>query len=288
MTATPTTRSVRRLRAADVPEVSRALTDARSPLTPAGGWVANQMLLDALDRGEHARFVAWPASFGGAPAGLVYIGSGGTVVPAGLPEAGPPLAEALDRIGWRVLIGDAPLAQALVEVAARGLFRRTPRAREQRFMVAAEDSRADPRVPVRGANPDDVPTLTEFACALHVEDQMGPPISRSGREAVQERMRDSVLRGLTWVAHHQGRPIAKVDLSLRSRQRGAQIAGVYVDPAWRGRGVGTAIVAAVVAQLRAAGAPAVSLHVRSDNGPAIAAYRRAGFIDRGPWLLALR
>jgi uncharacterized protein len=36
------------------------------------------------------------------------------------------------------------------------------------------------------------------------------------------------------------------------------------------------------------GAPAVSLHVRADNAPAIAAYRSAGLVDRRPWILALR
>ena len=33
---------------------------------------------------------------------------------------------------------------------------------------------------------------------------------------------------------------------------------------------------------------AVSLHVRSDNVAAIRAYERAGFVDEGAWILALR
>jgi ribosomal protein S18 acetylase RimI-like enzyme len=36
------------------------------------------------------------------------------------------------------------------------------------------------------------------------------------------------------------------------------------------------------------GLAGVTLHVRSDNGSAIAAYRRAGYVDRGAWLLAIR
>nr|MBA2579026.1 GNAT family N-acetyltransferase [Euzebyaceae bacterium] len=40
--------------------------------------------------------------------------------------------------------------------------------------------------------------------------------------------------------------------------------------------------------LLADGFPVVTLHVRSDNAPAIAAYTRAGYTDQGAWLLALR
>jgi ribosomal protein S18 acetylase RimI-like enzyme len=46
-------------------------------------------------------------------------------------------------------------------------------------------------------------------------------------------------------------------------------------------------VAAIAAELLAQGLPAVTLHVRADNEPACGP-TRAGFVDWGPWMLAIR
>ena len=57
---------------------------------------------------------------------------------------------------------------------------------------------------------------------------------------------------------------------------------VYVEPAWRGRGILEALVAAVRGW--AASRPGIgglSLLVHSGNGRAIAAYTRLGFVDQG-------
>nr|MBA2529845.1 GNAT family N-acetyltransferase [Euzebyales bacterium] len=196
---------------------------------------------------------------------------------------------AADRADWRVLVGDAPVSEALLDAYPTKLFRRRPNARQQRFMVVTGEL---PDVPqpdgYRPARTADVEQLTELACRLHVEDLMGPPISRSARPAVRSRMADSVSRGLTWVVERDGDVVAKLDVSLRSRRRGGQIAGVYVERAHRGCGIATAAVAALTRDLLAEGLPGVSLHVRADNLAAIRAYRRAGMTDRGPWTLALR
>src|SRR4051794_41241352 len=60
-----------------------------------------------------------------------------------------------------------------------------------------------------------------------------------------------------------------------------QIQGVWVAPAYRGRGVGTVGTAAVVEYARAAIAPVVSLYVNDFNAPARAAYRRGGVREGG-------
>jgi uncharacterized protein len=285
MSATPATRHARSMRRSDLPEVVHLL-ETDFGREPGIGWQRHQFLLDAIDRGELDRFAVWPQR---DIAAVVYVGTGGTVVPAGDPHAGAALAGAADGSAWRVLIGDAPIARAVMSASSRGVFRRRATAREQRFLVGVSVPAATPAPEgMRLAGLDDLPAITEMACLLHVEDEMGPPIPRASRAGVRSRMRDSILRGTTWVVERQGRPVAKVDLSIASTLRGAQIAGVYVDRAFRGLGIAGDCVAAISRQLLDAGLPVVTLHVRGDNTPALRAYARAGFVDRGAWLLALR
>lgn len=250
------------------------------------GVLANQVLLDALDRGEQNRFLVWPTP---SPRAVLYMSEIGTLVPAGDPAAGPAFAAAAERAGWRVLVGDGPLSESLLDAYPRGLFRRRPAGREQRFMAATSMAAALTRpTGYRLATYEDVPMLTEFACELHVEDLMGPPLARSTRPAVRARMADSVSRGHTFVVERDRTVVAKFDLSLFSRARGAQIAGVYVSPDHRGQGITSGAVAAMAAEVLGQGLPGITLHVRADNAPAIAAYTRAGFSDWGPWSLAIR
>lgn len=255
-------------------------------LARAEGVLANQVLLDALDHGERERFLVWPAY---EPRAVLYISATGTLVPAGDPRAAETFATAAERAGWRVLVGDAPISEALLDSYPRGLFRRRPHGREQRFMATRSALEDAPRPQgFRRATYEDVPVLTDFACALHVEDQMGPPLARSTRPAVRARMADSVARGLTYVVERDRSVVAKFDLSLHSRDRGAQIAGVFVAADYRGRGITAGAVATIVRELLEDGLRGVTLHVRADNTVAIAAYRRAGLEDWGAWTLAIR
>jgi ribosomal protein S18 acetylase RimI-like enzyme len=52
---------------------------------------------------------------------------------------------------------------------------------------------------------------------------------------------------------------------------------VGVDPAWRGRGLGAALMGVVLAGFQREGFAVVGLHVNIDNPNAIALYERLGF-----------
>lgn len=248
--------------------------------------LAHHFMLDALDRREYPRFVVWPPA---DPSGVIYLGAAGSVLAAGDPAAGPALAGEAERADWRVLLGDAAPCRAILDASSKGFFRRRHSVREQRFMATTVPSGSPSMEGLRRANFGDLERVTDFACRLHVEDRMGPPLSRAGRSAVRSRMQDSIAAGATWVVERRGRAVAKIDLPLQSPRRGAQLAGVYVEDLWRGRGIATAAVGALQSSLLTEGRlPAVCLHVRSDNEPAQRAYRRAGLTDRGAWLLALR
>lgn len=56
---------------------------------------------------------------------------------------------------------------------------------------------------------------------------------------------------------------------------------MWVEPPVRGRGGGEALVEAVVAWAREAGAAALQLWVTETNAPAVALYTRLGFTDTG-------
>lgn len=61
----------------------------------------------------------------------------------------------------------------------------------------------------------------------------------------------------------------------------ANLFGMWVDPALRGKGVGRALISAVVTLARAAGRRRLVLHVVADNTEAKAFYERAGFAFTG-------
>jgi ribosomal-protein-alanine N-acetyltransferase len=56
---------------------------------------------------------------------------------------------------------------------------------------------------------------------------------------------------------------------------------MWVDPGFRGAGVGRAMVDAVIAQARAAGKRRLILHVVAGNDPAEGLYEQAGFVPTG-------
>lgn len=82
-----------------------------------------------------------------------------------------------------------------------------------------------------------------------------------------------------------GRVVFKAEIGSMSRKVG-QIQGVWVDPAWRGRGLGAIGTAAVAAAIARQGRIA-TLYVNGFNGPARETYRRVGFRQVGTFATVL-
>lgn len=267
------------------PRVRALLEDPNPHGHAIAGVLRHQQLLDALDRGDFRRLLMWPEE---DPVAVAHISGAGTLTVAGAEDAGADLGAYLAGSGWRVMLGDASLANRILEAMPKGLRRWRTRVREQRFMATRDPAPLGAPECLRLATEADLDAVTELACRLHVEDRMGPPLARSARGGVAERMRSSIAREATWVVEREGGVVAKFDVSLRTQRYGAQIAGVYVDGRWRGQGIATTGVAAVTRRLLDEGLPGVTLHVRSDNHAGRRAYERAGFADGGAWTLALR
>ncbi|MBS0638276.1 MAG: GNAT family N-acetyltransferase [Acetobacteraceae bacterium] len=72
----------------------------------------------------------------------------------------------------------------------------------------------------------------------------------------------------------------QVPVRVKQRHRG-NLFGIFVTPAWRGRGVGRAMLEGLLAHARDAGLRHVTLSVTSGNAAARALYRHSGFLTIG-------
>jgi ribosomal protein S18 acetylase RimI-like enzyme len=70
-------------------------------------------------------------------------------------------------------------------------------------------------------------------------------------------------------------------LHVEATRHGFGEVGMCVDRAWRGRGVGSALMRAAISLARERGLHKLSLEVFAHNAAAIALYRRAGFVEEG-------
>jgi len=188
---------------------------------------------------------------------------------------------------WRLMVGDVAAADALL---ARGVLGGRI-IHDQRYLAAdaeAVPGAADvPDPGVRRGEPADVEALADLSVRLHIDDGFGPDPGLAGRRGYRDRLAISVRSGVVDVVGPVGAPVAKLERSVDHPRYGVQLAGIVVDPAHRGRGIGRGMVA--VATRRAlAGAPLpVTLHTRAANASALAAYAAAGFRVVEPWRLAV-
>jgi predicted GNAT family acetyltransferase len=143
---------------------------------------------------------------------------------------------------------------------------------------------AEPRVrPVRAA---ELETLLPAAVAMFTEEVGVSPLRVDGGASYRARVAELVRAGqsLAWI--EDGEVLFKAEIGAVSRAA-CQIQGVWVAPAQRGRGIGTAGTAAVVEYARTTIAPVVSLYVNDFNQAARAAYRRVGFREVGRYASVL-
>jgi GNAT superfamily N-acetyltransferase len=84
-----------------------------------------------------------------------------------------------------------------------------------------------------------------------------------------------ISTGLVLAAEYEGRLVGKINVNAESFTR-LQIGGVYVDPAFRGRGIGGAMIAEFIRLLGSRG-KGFTLFVKKQNAAARRVYDRIGF-----------
>jgi predicted GNAT family acetyltransferase len=143
---------------------------------------------------------------------------------------------------------------------------------------------ADPTV--RLVRPHEVDTLFPAAVAMYTEEVGVSPLTGDGGRDYRERVRELVRARRAYAKFVGGRVVFKAELAVVTRHT-AQVQGVWVAPEWRGRGIGTGAMAAVVRDALRRVAPSVSLYVNDYNTPARRVYERCGLRQTGTFATVL-
>jgi len=131
---------------------------------------------------------------------------------------------------------------------------------------------------------NDLGRLYPAAVAMYTEEVGVSPLD--GGDGYRERVADLIRASRAYVRVIDGQVVFKAELAVVSRHT-AQVQGVWVDPRWRGRGIATAAMAAVVTDTLRRVAPTVSLYVNDFNVAARTVYARCGFRPAGSFASVL-
>jgi predicted GNAT family acetyltransferase len=150
--------------------------------------------------------------------------------------------------------------------------------------AAAPAVPADPAV--RLVRPSEVDDLFPAAVAMYTEEVGVSPTLDGGERNYRERVADLVKARRAYARFIDGRVVFKAELAVVTRHT-AQVQGVWVAPEWRGRGLASRGMAAVIGDALRRVAPTVSLYVNDYNTAARRVYARCGFQQVGTFATVL-
>jgi RimJ/RimL family protein N-acetyltransferase len=130
---------------------------------------------------------------------------------------------------------------------------------------------------VRPARADDARAMAEVFAAVAAERDgiaTEPPVDVAERAVQFASSADGAV-----VAVADGQIVGMIHVA--ASRHGFGEFGMLVDRAWRGRGVGSALVQAAVDRARRQGLHKLCLEVFAHNAAAIALYRKCGFAEEG-------
>lgn len=143
---------------------------------------------------------------------------------------------------------------------------------------------ADPAV--RLVRPGEIDLLFPASVAMYTEEVGISPLTEGSARGYRERVADLVRARRAYARFVDGQVAFKAELAVVTRHT-AQVQGVWVAPEWRGRGLATAAMAAVVRDALRRVAPTVSLYVNDYNHAARRVYARCGFHQVGTFATVL-
>jgi predicted GNAT family acetyltransferase len=184
------------------------------------------------------------------------------------------------------LVGDAEGVLGLWNRLARAWGPARDVRPNQPLLVTYREPEVRPDPAVRLVRPEEVDLLFPAAVAMYTEEVGVSPVNGDGGRDYRSRVTDLVRGRRAYAKVVDGSVVFKAELAIVTRHT-AQIQGVWVAPRWRGRGIATPAVAAVVADALRRVAPSVSLYVNDYNVAARAVYARCGFRKSGQFATVL-
>jgi len=123
-------------------------------------------------------------------------------------------------------------------------------------------------VRIRPAGPEDIEAVVALVADVDRE---------RGEELDEAALRSLLLDAVLFVAEAED-GIAG-NLGVHGIDGASASLGMSVAAAWRRRGVGTALIEAAIEWARAQNLDRLRLEVLADNAPAVALYRKLGFVE---------
>ena len=230
----------------------------------------------------------WAARREGRLAALLYLGvPSGAVLPVGddleaLQRLGDLARERAERLPRRFqVVGARDAVGPFIERFARtGLVPRLDRMQIYMSLAPERLRPFDRLAELRPAGSADLDLVHESGALLRAEELEEDPRQvdpAAYRRRAEEECRDGYT--LLWVGADGLRFRASVSALTADA---AQVSGVYTPPAQRGRGNARRGMSELCTRLFER-SRAVCLFVNDFNAPAIAVYRRIGFVDHAPW-----
>jgi predicted GNAT family acetyltransferase len=146
----------------------------------------------------------------------------------------------------------------------------------QPFLSATRPAEVEPDNLVRPATQNELELLFPACVSMFTEEVGVSPLLAGGEPGYRRKIAELIAQRRAFVRMQGRTPIFKAELGAVSAQS-CQVQGVWVHPDFRGQGLASSAMAKVV-ELARAHAPRVTLYVNAFNAPALAAYRRSGFV----------
>ncbi|MEU4426225.1 GNAT family N-acetyltransferase [Actinoplanes sp. NPDC024001] len=156
----------------------------------------------------------------------------------------------------------------------------------QPLLVTDRDPLVRPDPQVRLVRSGEVDQLFPAAVAMYTEEVGVSPLLDDGGRGYRRRIAELVKGKRAYARFAGDQVIFKAELAIITH-RTTQVQGVWVHPEYRGRGLATAAMAAVVADALRRVAPTVSLYVNDYNKAARRVYQRCGFVSAGSFATIL-
>lgn len=221
--------------------------------------------------------------------GVCWIG--GNIIPVNVPgRALAKLTREIRRRGRRYssIVGPADQVEALWQEIGGALGPAREIRGNQPSLEINERPRIEPDPGVHATTMADYEVLLPAAVAMFTEEVGYSPLASGGG---YERRVQSLVS--------QGRSLSRIEDTPRGREvcfkadlgtvgfGVTQVQGVWVAPHYRGQGMASPAMAAVVNYAHQYFAPTVSLYVNDFNSAALATYARVGFVRTGTFATIL-